>query len=83
MFLSNLPNNLSNETVRDLAFRTHGFVGSDLGSLCSEAASNATKRKGTQLDHHDFKLALRTVNPSAMREDQVEVNISLSIRRQF
>lgn len=73
---------------------THGYVGSDLASLCSEAAMQHIREKldiidleGETIDAEvlnslavtmeNFKAALESTNPSALRETVVEVpNVS-------
>lgn len=69
---------------------THGYVGSDLASLCSEAAMLHIREKldiidleGETIDAEilnslavtmdNFKAALESTNPSALRETVVEV----------
>ena len=69
---------------------THGYVGSDLASLCSEAAMQHIREKldiidleGETIDAEilnslavtmeNFKAALESTNPSALRETVVEV----------
>ncbi|KAL1505404.1 hypothetical protein ABEB36_004977 [Hypothenemus hampei] len=71
--LSKYPQNLSQSHLNDLSLITHGYVGADLVSLCSEAALICTKRSSTELSIDDLKKALQKIKPSAMREVQVEV----------
>jgi SpoVK/Ycf46/Vps4 family AAA+-type ATPase len=62
-----------------LGEETHGFVGADLASLCSEAAISALRRR--VLDSfstfsttwEDFATAKRSVRPSALRELAVDI----------
>jgi transitional endoplasmic reticulum ATPase len=72
-----------------IAEMTHGFVGSDLASLCKEAAMHTLKRLIPDLDseelipirvledlkvaEEDFRFSLKMIEPSAMREVFVEV----------
>ncbi|KAJ3631466.1 hypothetical protein MTP99_012593 [Tenebrio molitor] len=71
--LTNVLHTLSDVDLSEVAVNTHGFVGADLVSLCSQAGLNASKRKAEKISFEDFKLALKLVRPSAMREVQVEV----------
>lgn len=80
--LAKIPNTLSHEDVESISFITHGFVGADLYGLCSRAIINAVKRhqkdKATSDDElkvtmTDFRYALTTTKPSAMKEVLVEV----------
>lgn len=79
--LAKIPNTLSREDVQDISFVTHGFVGADLYGLCSRAIINAVKRhqkdKATsdepKVTMTDFRYALTTTKPSAMKEVLVEV----------
>jgi transitional endoplasmic reticulum ATPase len=53
-----------------VAGRTHGFVGADLHTLTTEAAMHALRRTRDEpeVTREDLEAALRTVEPSAMRE---------------
>jgi transitional endoplasmic reticulum ATPase len=55
-----------------LTARTHGFVGADLQSLAKEAGMNAIRerehRETREVTSADFERALKSVEPSAMRE---------------
>ncbi|MFC7226884.1 AAA family ATPase [Salinirubellus salinus] len=55
-----------------LTARTHGFVGADLQSLAKEAGMNAIRereyRETREVTAADFEGALKSVEPSAMRE---------------
>ena len=50
--------------------RTHGFVGADIATLATEAAMHALRRTREEpsVTREDFEVALRLVEPSAMRE---------------
>lgn len=61
--------------LQEMAMNTHGFVAADLLSLCSRACFNAAKRQDIFVTLEDFRLALKKVIPSAMREVQVEVRL--------
>eukprot|EP01097_Dermamoeba_algensis_P000474 TRINITY_DN1163_c0_g1_i1.p1 TRINITY_DN1163_c0_g1~~TRINITY_DN1163_c0_g1_i1.p1 ORF type:complete len:800 (+),score=237.86 TRINITY_DN1163_c0_g1_i1:75-2474(+) len=85
--------NMKLDTEVDLervANETHGFVGSDLAALCTEAALQCIREKMDMIDLEDesidaqvlesmsvtnehFRYAQGVVNPSAIRETQVEV----------
>lgn len=73
-----------------IASDTHGYVGSDIASLCSEAAMQQIREKMDLIDldedtidaevldslgvtMENFRFALGTSNPSALRETVVEV----------
>jgi transitional endoplasmic reticulum ATPase len=73
-----------------IAADTHGYVGSDMASLCSEAAMQQIREKMDLIDLDEdtidaevldslgvtmdnFRFALGTTNPSALRETVVEV----------
>ncbi|KAK5644226.1 hypothetical protein RI129_008071 [Pyrocoelia pectoralis] len=71
--LNGVPHTLSENDLREIANVTHGFVGSDLVSLCSQAGLHATVSKCNRLGLESLRFALTRVNPSAMREVQIEV----------
>ncbi|MBE0524058.1 MAG: CDC48 family AAA ATPase [Methanosarcinales archaeon] len=75
--------------LEELADNTHGFVGADLAALCREAAMKTLRSfnkifnleqeipqeqlNEIEITSDDFSLALKEVEPSAMREVMVEV----------
>jgi transitional endoplasmic reticulum ATPase len=76
--------------LEQIAADTHGYVGSDVASLCSEAAMQQIREKMDLIDLDEdtidaevldslgvtmdnFRFALGTSNPSALRETVVEV----------
>jgi len=76
--------------LEQVAAETHGYVGSDMASLCSEAALQQIREKMDLIDLEDdtidaevlnslavsmenFRFAMGTTNPSALRETVVEV----------
>ena len=75
--------------VTELAGLTHGFVGADLAALSREAAMHALRRYLPDIDfdkpisvaflermkvtRDDFREALRTVEPSSLRDVTVEI----------
>ena len=76
--------------LEQIAADTHGYVGSDLAALCSEAAMQQIREKMDLIDLEEdtidaevldslgvtmenFRFALGTSNPSALRETVVEV----------
>lgn len=75
--------------VKEVATRTHGFVGADLATLCKEAAMHAIRKILPEIEmdkdippeimerltvsNHDFSGALKNTEPSALREVFVEV----------
>lgn len=44
VLLCEKKHSLAENEIKDLALRSHGFVGADLASLCNEAAFNALRR---------------------------------------
>lgn len=73
--LKDTPHSLNGDELRDVASKTHGFVGADLVSLCSHAVLHASKRFQTnnKIGLDDLSFAMSRVKPSAMREVQIEV----------
>ncbi len=75
--------------LKELAALSHGFVGADLSSLAREAAMRALRRYLPEIDfdqpiplsllermkvtEHDFKEALKQIEPSSLRDVAVEV----------
>jgi transitional endoplasmic reticulum ATPase len=75
--------------LKEVANRTHGFVGADLATLCKEAAMHALRKILPEIDiekdippevmeeltvtKEDFTAALKNTEPSALREVFVEV----------
>jgi len=75
--------------LEELADYTHGFVGADLAALCREAAMKALRGfsrdfnleqeipqeqlNKMEVTSEDFSLALKEVEPSALREVMVEI----------
>ncbi|XP_065070225.1 transitional endoplasmic reticulum ATPase [Rhopilema esculentum] len=76
--------------LEQVAAETHGYVGSDMASLCSEAALQQIREKMDLIDLEDdtidaevlnslavtmdnFRFAMGSTNPSALRETVVEV----------
>ncbi|MCW3133467.1 MAG: CDC48 family AAA ATPase [Methanophagales archaeon] len=76
-------------SLKEFADLTHGFVGADLASLCKEAAMHALRKILPEIDiekeippevmeklkvtKEDFSEALKSTEPSALREVFVEV----------
>lgn len=71
--LEGVNHELSESELQELSLITHGFVGSDLVSLCSEASLECSKQTSVTLNFSNFKMALRKARPSAMREVQIEI----------
>lgn len=73
--LSKLSHSLTDLEITQVADAAHGYVGADLSALCKEASLNCMKRSGSDpvLTIHNFKQAMEIVQPSAMREVQIEV----------
>lgn len=72
--LANVSSDLEGDFVSEVASKTHGFVGADLASLCSNALIHASRDSKAKVGEGDFKFALTRVRPSAMREVQIEVS---------
>ncbi|KAL3881045.1 hypothetical protein ACJMK2_033245 [Sinanodonta woodiana] len=76
--LSRIQHNLSPEDLRSVADVAHAFVGADLAVLCKEAGMCALKEEGHSGDKScitriHMSQAFHVVQPSAMREVQLEV----------
>jgi SpoVK/Ycf46/Vps4 family AAA+-type ATPase len=77
--LSSMSHGLSHEDMSYVAEMTHGFVGADLMSLCSEAAMIALRRLHTDatadriVTMPDITKAMRSTRPSALREFSADV----------
>lgn len=69
-----VPTSVSDSDIKEIAYKTHGFVGADLVSLCSCAVLNASRRSVTQLTVEDLQFSVTRIRPSAMREVQIEVS---------
>lgn len=72
--LKQLNIEINEHDLQNISLNTHGFVGSDLVSLCSMASLHANRRKQGNVSKEDFEYALKRVRPSAMREVQIEVS---------
>lgn len=68
-----MSQNLSEAELQEIAMTTHGYVGADLISLCSQANLLSSRRLVREIEFSDLKAALKKVRPSAMREVQIEV----------
>lgn len=73
--LANLSHQLTEGEIIQVADAAHGYVGADLSVLCKEASLHCMKwHSGSpSLTVRDFKHAMEMVQPSAMREVQIEV----------
>ncbi|KAI0686843.1 AAA family ATPase [Cytidiella melzeri] len=78
VLLSKAPHTLSEEDMRIVSSRAHGYVGADLSAVVREAGTLAIKRWAAagqpdapsaqpQLSMHDLTSALTSVRPSTMR----------------
>ncbi|XP_062603692.1 ATPase family gene 2 protein homolog A-like [Saccostrea cucullata] len=73
------PHSLSEDDMKQIADTTHGYVGADLLYLCQQARINAVKRElqgrddDVRLNVNDVTAAMTTIQPSAMREIQLEI----------
>ncbi|KAF5096077.1 hypothetical protein D0Z00_002908 [Geotrichum galactomycetum] len=76
LMLRDMPHELTEENIVELAGKTHGYVGADLAALCRDAVMAAIQRglaAGTPEDElavatSDVDRALVDIRPSAMRE---------------
>ena len=80
--LSKVKHNLTEIDIHNIADAAHGYVGADLVALCKEASLHAMKLTETSamnmstsicISLKDLKYAMSVVQPSAMREVQLEV----------
>lgn len=74
--LSRMANNVSEIQVKSITDLAHGFVGSDLYSLCSRGAMQAVKSLASpqvEITLEDLQFAIGKIRPSAMREIQIEI----------
>ena len=79
--LSKVKHSLTELDIHDTADAAHGYVGADLVALCKEASLHAIKSHiSSAIDPspvcihlEDLKYAVSVVQPSAMREVQLEV----------
>lgn len=69
--LNEVDHDLEEKEIDEIVMQTHGFVGADLNLLCSRAQFHANTNK---IKYSDFKLALKKVVPSAMKDVQIEVS---------
>lgn len=72
---------MSSDEITEISSLAHGFVGSDLSLICSQAATKAVVENENQnkfsITYSHMKWALSVVKPSAMREILIEVpNVS-------
>ncbi|XP_075229276.1 ATPase family gene 2 protein homolog A isoform X2 [Lycorma delicatula] len=64
---------VNEETIREVASISHGYVGADLCAVVAQAFSRATKCDNNTITSDAFNWALMQIKPSAMREVLVEV----------
>lgn len=78
VLLSKTPHTLSDEDIRTVAARAHGYVGADLSAVVREAGTSAIKRWASSehtdstaplphLSVQDLTTSLTAVRPSTMR----------------
>ncbi|CAB0045281.1 unnamed protein product [Trichogramma brassicae] len=79
--IETIPNSLNEDDIEQIASETHGFVGADLNSLCSEACYRVL---GTEVcftsdnsndilvSRDDFIDALKVVSPMEMKDFSIE-----------
>ncbi|KAF2069662.1 hypothetical protein CYY_009023 [Polysphondylium violaceum] len=84
IFLSKIPNQLTEEQVTAIASKTHGYVGADLEALVKESTLKCFHRlditnqssallDNVSIDFDDMLGALAICKPSSMREVVVEI----------
>ena len=80
--LRKINHSLCDDDIYNIADAAHGYVGADLVALCKEASLHAMKSVGTSYGASlskacividDLKYAMSVIQPSAMREVQLEV----------
>ncbi|XP_060084296.1 ATPase family gene 2 protein homolog A-like [Ylistrum balloti] len=82
--MSTVPHSLSVADLTAVADTAHGYVGADLAYVCQQASINAVKRNlrdheeletepTAVITREDIAVAMTTVQPSAMREVQLEI----------
>jgi SpoVK/Ycf46/Vps4 family AAA+-type ATPase len=79
-----MPHTLTDTYVQSVAAKTHGYVGADLMSLCTEAGMRCIKNgvknniseASMKITQEDIEAALLVVRPSAMREVFPHCNVS-------
>jgi AAA family ATPase len=84
LHLRKMPHTLLNKYVQSVATKTHGYVGADLMSLCTEAGMRCIKNgvknnipeASMKITQEDIEAALLVVRPSAMREVSPNPNVS-------
>lgn len=83
--LQSVQHEVSQGDIRRLSLQTHGYVGADLMSLCSEASMIALRRFVSEgsgaavVSVQDMEIALHHTKPSALREFATEIpNVLLS-----
>ena len=82
--LTSVQHEVEERDLMALSLKTHGYVGADLLSLCSEASMIALRRFVAQgstpiVTLRDMEIALYHTKPSALREFATEIpNVSLS-----
>ena len=66
-----IPNNLTNEQVKELASMSDKFSGAELSAACREAALNAIRKnnyKADLVDFEDFVMGMKSVTPRITEE---------------
>jgi AAA family ATPase len=84
LHLQKMPHTLTDTYVQSVAAKTHGYVGADLMSLCTEAGMRCIKNgvknniseASMKITQEDIEAALLVVRPSAMREVFPHCNVS-------
>ncbi|XP_033742014.1 ATPase family protein 2 homolog isoform X3 [Pecten maximus] len=82
--MATVPNSLSVTEMTEIAETAHGYVGADLAYVCQQASFSSVKRHlrnhnnlqtvpTAVITREDMAVAMTTVQPSAMREVQLEI----------
>jgi len=75
--LTDMRHELRDEHVSYLAESTHGFVGADLKSLCSQSAMKAVADNNLYTQYEDFLHCMKSIPPSAIKSIFVQApNVS-------
>lgn len=81
--ISSEKHTLSEDQIKTIASKTHGYVGADLTALCRESVMKAIQKKlnvnvnedfrDIKVNFDDVELAMLDIRPSAMREIFLEM----------
>ncbi|KAL7296406.1 hypothetical protein TKK_0010418 [Trichogramma kaykai] len=80
--IETIPNSLNEDDIEQIASETHGFVGADLSSLCSEACYRvlgteacftSDNSNNILVSRDDFIHALTVVSPMEMKDFSIDI----------